>query len=61
MSETKYVDKTIKCIEKGCGAEFVFTAGEQEFFASKDPPFAEPKRCKTCRERRKASGANAGR
>ena len=28
-----YEDKTLVC--KECGAEFVFTAGEQEFYASK--------------------------
>ena len=28
-----YEDKTLVC--KECGAEFVFTAGEQEFYAEK--------------------------
>ena len=28
-----YEDKTLIC--KECGAEFIFTAGEQEFYASK--------------------------
>ena len=28
-----YEDKTLKC--KDCGEEFVFTAGEQEFYAEK--------------------------
>ena len=28
-----YEDKTLTC--KECGAEFVFTAGEQEFYAEK--------------------------
>ena len=28
-----YEDKTLTC--KECGAEFVFTAGEQEFYAAK--------------------------
>lgn len=50
MSE--YKDKTIKCVD--CGEEFVFTAGEQEFYAEKG--FVnEPKRCKSCREQRKNS------
>ena len=35
-----YTDKTLKC--KDCGADFVFTAGEQEFYAEKgfenEPP-----------------------
>lgn len=48
---TEFQDKTIKCVD--CGQEFTFTAGEQEFYASKG--FTnEPKRCKACREARKA-------
>ena len=43
-------DKTLTC--KDCGAEFVFTAGEQEFYAEKG--FVnEPQRCKPCRDARK--------
>ncbi|MBR6609117.1 MAG: zinc-ribbon domain containing protein [Oscillospiraceae bacterium] len=45
-----YQDKTLVC--KDCGKEFVFTAGEQEFYAEKG--FTnEPQRCKPCREARK--------
>lgn len=53
-----YNDKTIVC--KDCGEEFVFTAGEQEFFAEKG--FTnEPQRCKTCRSARKnATRGNSG-
>ena len=47
-----YNDKTLVC--KDCGQEFVFTAGEQEFYAEKG--FTnEPQRCKSCRDARKAS------
>ncbi len=47
-----YEDKTLIC--KDCGAEFTFTAGEQEFYAEKG--FTnEPKRCKNCRDARKNS------
>jgi CxxC-x17-CxxC domain-containing protein len=55
-------DKTIQCAD--CGADFTFSASEQEFFASKG--FTnEPKRCPTCRQSRKqsrggSSGGNAG-
>ena len=51
-----FEDKTLVC--KDCGAEFVFTAGEQEFYESKG--FVnEPQRCKNCRDARKnASRAN---
>jgi len=44
-------DKQITC--KECGAEFTFTAGEQEFFASRG--FVEPGKCKTCRDAAKAA------
>lgn len=39
-------DKVIKCI--GCGQDFTFTAGEQEFFSSK--MLLPPRRCKSCRK-----------
>ena len=45
-----YEDKILRC--KDCGNEFVFTAGEQEFYAEKG--FVnEPQRCKDCRIARK--------
>ena len=52
LSEVKnmYADKTLVC--KDCGNEFIFTAGEQEFYESKG--FVnEPQRCKACRDARK--------
>ena len=46
-----YQDKVLTCRE--CGAEFVFTAGEQEFYASRG--FVnEPSRCPECRKARKS-------
>ena len=45
-----YEDKSLLC--KDCGQEFVFTAGEQEFYASRGFE-NEPQRCKTCRDARK--------
>jgi CxxC-x17-CxxC domain-containing protein len=45
----EYRDKPLKCID--CGAEFVFTAGEQLFFADKGFK-NEPKRCKPCKVKR---------
>ncbi|HOP65911.1 MAG TPA: zinc-ribbon domain-containing protein [Bacilli bacterium] len=42
-------DKTLTCAN--CGKEFVFTAGEQEFYQEKG--FSEPKKCKACREEAK--------
>lgn len=47
-----YQDKTLVC--RDCGAEFVFTAGEQEFYAEKGFQ-NEPVRCKVCRDSRKNS------
>ena len=45
-----YEDKTLIC--KDCGEEFIFSAGEQEFYAEKG--FVnEPQRCKSCRDARK--------
>ncbi len=47
-----YADKTLTC--RDCGMAFVFTAGEQEFHASKG--FENmPSRCPDCRAARKAS------
>jgi CxxC-x17-CxxC domain-containing protein len=52
-----YQDETLVC--KECGAEFVFTAQEQEFFAEKG--FAnKPTRCRSCRIARKSAGRNDG-
>ncbi|MGN0683271.1 MAG: zinc-ribbon domain containing protein [Oscillospiraceae bacterium] len=45
-----YTDKTLKC--KECGADFVFSAGEQEFYAEKGFE-NEPQRCKACRDAKK--------
>ena len=47
-----YEDKTLNC--KDCGSEFIFTAGEQEFYAEKGFQ-NEPTRCKACRQTRKQS------
>jgi len=50
-------DKTIQCAD--CGADFTFSASEQEFFASKG--FTnEPKRCPTCRQSRKQTRGGSG-
>lgn len=51
-----FQDKTLTCID--CGQSFVFTAGEQEFFAQKGFQ-NEPKRCKNCKTS-KRSGERSG-
>lgn len=45
-----YEDKTLVC--KDCGKEFIFSAGEQEFYAEKGFE-NEPVRCKPCRDARR--------
>jgi len=45
-----YADRTLKCRE--CGADFVFTAGEQAFFAEKGL-INDPQRCPECRAARR--------
>ena len=48
-------DKTIVC--RDCGNEFVFTEGEQAFYAEKG--FAnDPVRCPSCRKAKKAQREN---
>nr|WP_092074337.1 zinc-ribbon domain containing protein [Dendrosporobacter quercicolus]NSL49241.1 zinc-ribbon domain containing protein [Dendrosporobacter quercicolus DSM 1736]SDM89106.1 CxxC-x17-CxxC domain-containing protein [Dendrosporobacter quercicolus] len=47
-----FQDKTLKC--KDCGEDFVFTEGEQEFYAEKGFE-NEPARCRSCRDSRKRS------
>jgi CxxC-x17-CxxC domain-containing protein len=45
----EFQDKVLTCID--CGADFIFTAGEQLFFYDKQFK-NEPKRCKTCKTKR---------
>lgn len=53
----EYRDKLIKCMD--CGEEFVFTAGEQLFYADKG--FRnEPKRCKSCKSKRNLTPKSEG-
>jgi hypothetical protein len=54
----EFQDKTLNCVD--CGDPFIWTAGEQLFFADKNFK-NEPKRCKSCKAKRAArpSGAAA--
>ena len=45
-----YVDKVLVC--RDCGREFVFSAGEQEFYQSRGLQH-EPRRCPDCRNARR--------
>ena len=48
-----FQDRVLKCID--CSAEFIFTAGEQQFYHEKE--FRnEPKRCKPCKMKRQSNG-----
>ena len=51
-----FQDKTLTCRE--CGAEFVFSASEQEFYAEKGFQ-NEPGRCPACRAARRAQSRPA--
>lgn len=50
MSNEGYRDRILTC--RDCGKEFTFTAGEQEFFASKGLTNT-PSRCPSCRAARR--------
>lgn len=53
-----FQDKILTCVD--CGKEFIFTAGEQEFFQQKG--FTnEPRRCKPCKAQRKGLAAGGAR
>lgn len=52
-----YTDKTLTC--RDCGANFVFTTGEQEFYASRGLT-NEPGRCPECRSARRGRPGDYG-
>jgi len=52
-----FQDKSLTCVD--CGQTFVFTAGEQEFYAQKGFQNA-PKRCKSCKVTKRSSGPGGG-
>jgi hypothetical protein len=47
----EFQDRILSCVD--CGTEFIWTAGEQQFFADKNFK-NEPKRCKACKGKRAA-------
>ncbi len=52
-----FEDKSLQCSD--CGATFVFSADDQEFFQSKGYT-NEPKRCPSCRQARKSERGGGG-
>lgn len=53
MSQLFTEHKTIACPD--CGTDFLFTKGEQEYYAIKQ--LSDPKRCKACRAVRREQRA----
>jgi CxxC-x17-CxxC domain-containing protein len=51
------IDRTLTC--RDCGRQFVFTAGEQEFYQSRGL-MNEPGRCPECRAARKQQRGGGG-
>src|ERR1700680_3512441 len=51
------VDQTLRCRE--CGVDFIWTEGEQEFFASRGLT-NPPSRCPSCRAARRAAAGGSG-
>jgi CxxC-x17-CxxC domain-containing protein len=59
LSETMtFTDRNLVC--RDCNEEFVFTAGEQEFYESRGLTNL-PGRCPNCRSARKQQGGGSGR
>jgi CxxC-x17-CxxC domain-containing protein len=56
----EFQDRILRCVD--CSKEFVWTAGEQQFFADKNFK-NEPKRCKACKNKRasRPAGPSASR
>ena len=52
-----FQDKTINCVD--CGQDFIFTAGEQEFYEQRGLT-NQPRRCPDCRRARKAQQGGGG-
>ena len=52
-----YTDETLSCVD--CNSQFIFSSGEQQFFASKGFQ-NKPNRCPECRTARKAQRGTSG-
>lgn len=49
-------DQTLVCVD--CGAQFTFTARDQAFYQERG--YQAPRRCRVCRDKRKAGGPGGG-
>ncbi len=52
-----FTDKTLTC--KDCGQEFIWTAGEQEFYQTRGLQ-NQPGRCPSCRAARRSNSGGGG-
>jgi len=52
-----FQERTLECAD--CGETFTFTVGEQEFYAGKGYT-NDPKRCQSCRQKRKSERGEGG-
>ena len=57
LAMPEFQDRVLKCVD--CGADFVFTAGEQQFYHEKNFK-NEPKRCKACKAKRQNGSRRRG-
>jgi len=55
MNETTFADRDLTCMD--CGVPFIWTAGQQLFFADKQ--LQPPKRCAACRRAKRQLYADA--
>jgi CxxC-x17-CxxC domain-containing protein len=53
----EFQDRILSCVD--CGTEFIWTAGDQQFFSDKNFK-NEPKRCKACKAKRAARPTGGG-
>jgi CxxC-x17-CxxC domain-containing protein len=56
MSNAGYNDRILTC--RDCGQDFTFSAGEQEFYASRSLT-NDPSRCPACRAARRSGGQSS--
>ena len=52
-----YIDRSVTCLD--CGVDFIHSAADQEFYATKGF-VSDPKRCPSCRASRRASRDSSG-
>lgn len=53
VDRTKIQEGDLVLVCKDCGSEFIFTKGEQDFYASRTPPLNPPKRDGMCRMKKR--------